>query len=773
MKAEDMLMLVGGDQSLSLSRANSDGLGSFGNLFSDEASQAELQKAMAAIADDIGGGGVKGSPDIRRGGSSCNLLNTSSPLLRCGSSFGSLAAGYPLHNARSSLSAANGWSERALNGCGSFRGSQQQTFGCSSSVAGPPAAASREGGGGEQAYLSGAPATRMMLEALARGGTPGAAAAAAAAAVSSGRCGGAGCGDSSAPIGGAQHAQPRLQSPHSMRSSSSAGGGNSNGSDNGNGSTGWSFAKNSSSSGGNMAAPPSTTPHAQRSAGSLAADSSGSLSGAAAVGSGSDSGGGGGGGGGGGVSLSRSGSFGGSAGGLASLLSSSGLGGGLSSGKGMMGAAALEKLSGLSQSELGERLSQLQGELSQRLRQFGNAGVGGGSGGVSMPMSVAMPVGDMGGSCGSNGDGSNGNSGDKGGTDRMGTALPSAAGAYSLLQTGMPGPLGSGLGGGLGNGLGSGLGALNSRGNLGGGSSEGRKGDGSFGDGRPPSPREAHSSMTSVSARDPRWPRARACLAAAAASAASALSGSRAARPNSGVHVAAAAAASAASRLIHAEAEASGVARGSSRASSINRRAWSAEEDETIRKCVEQMGMRWRVIAPLLPGRSDDSVRNRWKRLKEEADAATGAEWLQRVAVLRPRRHPRDPLPRPRMAPRWATSTARYASRVAATSARRIPSRVEDLAAAAATQPSVRPGAEAAGQRREAGARRLMASRTTTPDSACHGPRRKTRSSCGPCRSWGRVGVRLRRASPRAPIRPCATGGTGCSSARGSRRAQC
>lgn len=113
-----------------------------------------------------------------------------------------------------------------------------------------------------------------------------------------------------------------------------------------------------------------------------------------------------------------------------------------------------------------------------------------------------------------------------------------------------------------------------------------------------------------------------AAVAAAAASAASALSGSRSSRPNSGVHVAAAAAASAASRLIHAEAEASGVARGSMRASSINRRAWSVEEDETIRQCVQQMGMRWRLIAPLLPGRSDDSVRNRWKRLKEEADAA-------------------------------------------------------------------------------------------------------------------------------------------------------
>ena len=95
-----------------------------------------------------------------------------------------------------------------------------------------------------------------------------------------------------------------------------------------------------------------------------------------------------------------------------------------------------------------------------------------------------------------------------------------------------------------------------------------------------------------------------AAVAAAAASAASAMSGRRSAsRPNSGAHVAAAAAAAAASRLIHAEAEASGAGRGSVRSSSINRRAWSIEEDQTIRACVAQMGMRWRLIAPLLPGR--------------------------------------------------------------------------------------------------------------------------------------------------------------------------
>jgi hypothetical protein len=93
-------------------------------------------------------------------------------------------------------------------------------------------------------------------------------------------------------------------------------------------------------------------------------------------------------------------------------------------------------------------------------------------------------------------------------------------------------------------------------------------------------------------------------------------------------HVAAAAAASAASRLIHAEADESHIAKGGapSRSSSITRRAWSSEEDQMILSCVDRMGPRWREIAPLLPGRSDDSVRNRWKRLTKETDAHRDAD---------------------------------------------------------------------------------------------------------------------------------------------------
>ena len=108
MKADEMLALVGADHSLS--RNPSDGLGSFSQLFSDEASQNELQKAMSEISREMG----KPSPDTRQVGSSLGSfgLLTSSPLCRNGNSFGgvtSLAVGYALQHALSSLSAANGW----------------------------------------------------------------------------------------------------------------------------------------------------------------------------------------------------------------------------------------------------------------------------------------------------------------------------------------------------------------------------------------------------------------------------------------------------------------------------------------------------------------------------------------------------------------------------------------------------------------------------------------------------------------------------------------
>ena len=49
------------------------------------------------------------------------------------------------------------------------------------------------------------------------------------------------------------------------------------------------------------------------------------------------------------------------------------------------------------------------------------------------------------------------------------------------------------------------------------------------------------------------------------------------------------------------------------------RKEWTAEEDALIRHGVAT-GKGWRYIASQLPGRSDDGVRNRWKRLRDPSE---------------------------------------------------------------------------------------------------------------------------------------------------------
>ena len=150
-----------------------------------------------------------------------------------------------------------------------------------------------------------------------------------------------------------------------------------------------------------------------------------------------------------------------------------------------------------------------------------------------------------------------------------------------------------------------------------------------------------------------------------------------------GAHTAAAAAAAAASQLMHAEAEACSLARGGAcKPGAINRKPWSRQEDNAIRALVSKLGQRWRVIAPHLAGRSDDSVRNRWKRISEEGDengvvAATSDSGLPHLD------YPRGPIKPPT---KQSTASSSSASAGTGESGRASWSRTEDQVIVRAVQ---------------------------------------------------------------------------------------
>lgn len=68
--------------------------------------------------------------------------------------------------------------------------------------------------------------------------------------------------------------------------------------------------------------------------------------------------------------------------------------------------------------------------------------------------------------------------------------------------------------------------------------------------------------------------------------------------------------------------------------------AWTEEEDGILRRQQASLGNKWVVIAKMLPGRSDNDVKNRWYNLKHRSARlmqSTGEEFQrrQKLASLR------------------------------------------------------------------------------------------------------------------------------------------
>jgi len=72
---------------------------------------------------------------------------------------------------------------------------------------------------------------------------------------------------------------------------------------------------------------------------------------------------------------------------------------------------------------------------------------------------------------------------------------------------------------------------------------------------------------------------------------------------------------------------------------SLKKGAWTAEEDQIILKMHAKLGTRWAEIAKSLPGRSDNSVKNRWystcsRVLRQQQEAESGGDALEDVAQV-------------------------------------------------------------------------------------------------------------------------------------------